>query len=345
MLFGGNQGGQGKVLVYNLACHSLNIGKWARVNQKTMDLVVFYSPEMSMMTYYTRKDQAGYKIEYHLSAINNIYLENRDGYASKFGEIVIELNRTPNFFKHSSLNSNHFRKCPDFTDDQQATQCFVHHLGGNAKVLSRQLAKLNTLESFMNRHNSSDLPRGHQDLFVSAPVSSIGRPSLQPNLVQPGRGLLQESCSGVVRNLIQDSSSGTGNSQVQLEVKDDEIFTDSGYASVVHFAFRPNNTDDESTPEMSRSRRQSPCSRSDEDETGTICSAVTNIVPNVIHESIAQVCNDIYNNLRRNLDDTGYKAIANRLPGIIKAFAVKIGTDASNGLNPRIMHFVYQHHR
>lgn len=193
MMLGGDQGGQGKVLIHHLTCRSLTIGKWTRVGQNTMDLIIFYSPEKCTMTYYINNDQAGYKIEYHFSSIKNIYLENPEGDANKLGGIVIELNRPPSFFMDSSPNSNGFFQCGDFTEDQQATQCFVHHLGGNPKVLSGQLAKLVSLESFMNRHNpAAFLDQGHA-LSVSAPVSPTGRPSSQPNFAQPHVGMFQEA--------------------------------------------------------------------------------------------------------------------------------------------------------
>ncbi|KAI1847157.1 hypothetical protein JX265_011833 [Neoarthrinium moseri] len=197
MMLGGEQGGQGKVLIHHLTCRSLTVGKWTRVGQNTMDLIIFYSPEKCTMTYYINNDQAGYKIEYHFSAIKNIYLDNPEGDASKPGGIVIELNRPPNFFMDSSPNSNGFFQCGDFTEDQQATHCFVHHLGGNPKVLSGQLAKLVSLESFMNRHNPNPFMDQHHALSVSAPVSPTGRPSSQPNFGQPHVGMYQESQWGI----------------------------------------------------------------------------------------------------------------------------------------------------
>src|SRR2546422_643148 len=63
MLLGGAEGGQGKVcmfqprkflsheatdrveVIHHLTCRSLSIGKWTRVGQNTMDLIVFYSPD------------------------------------------------------------------------------------------------------------------------------------------------------------------------------------------------------------------------------------------------------------------------------------------------------------
>lgn len=161
-----------------------------------MDLIIFYSPEKCTMTYYINNDQAGYKIEYHFSAIKNVYIENPEGDGGKPGGIVIELNRSPNFFMDSSPNSNGFFQCGDFTEDQQATQCYVHHLGGNPKVLSGQLAKLVSLESFANRHNPNPFDMNHP-MSVSAPVSPTNRPSSQPNFAQPHVGVFQESPWGI----------------------------------------------------------------------------------------------------------------------------------------------------
>ncbi|KNB08086.1 hypothetical protein FOXG_09086 [Fusarium oxysporum f. sp. lycopersici 4287] len=166
MMLGGDQGGQGKVLIHHLTCRSLSIGKWTRCT----------------MTYYMNNEQAGYKIEYPFSSIKNIFLENGEGDPTKLGGIVIELNRPPNFFMDSSPTTNGFFQCGDFTEDLQATQCLVHHLGGNPKVLSGQLAKLVSLESFMNRHNPHPYNDPHV-LSVSAPVSPTA-----PTLRRPGPG-------------------------------------------------------------------------------------------------------------------------------------------------------------
>lgn len=196
MLLGGDQGGQGKVLIHHLTCRSLSIGKWTRVGQNTMDLIIFYSPDKCTMTYYINNEQAGYKIEYPFSHIKNIFLENNEGDPNKLGGIVIELNRPPNFFMDSSPTTNGFFQCGDFTEDLQATQCLVHHLGGNPKVLSGQLAKLVSLESFMNRHNAHHPFADPHALSVSAPVSPTARPSSQPSF-QPHVGMFQEQQWGI----------------------------------------------------------------------------------------------------------------------------------------------------
>lgn len=222
MLIGGEQNAQGKVckffsphtlpvglrdpnklatVIHHLTCRSLSVGKWTRVGQNTMDLIIFYSPDKCTMTYYINNEQAGYKIEYPFAYIKSIYLENNEGDPNKLGGIVIELNRPPNFFMDSSPATNGFFQCGDFTEDQQASQCLVHHLGGNPKVLSGQLAKLVSLESFMNRHQTNPFEAMHA-ISMSAPVSPTNRPSSQPSFGPPGHiGMYQETQWGAPPSL------------------------------------------------------------------------------------------------------------------------------------------------
>jgi hypothetical protein len=166
-----------------------------------MDLVIFYSPEKCCVTYYINNDSAGYKIEYPFSYIKNITLENGDpasnaeGAAQRPGGLIVELTRPPNFFMDSS-GSGGFYQCGDFTEDQQASNCMMHHLGGHPKVLSGQLAKLIALESFQNRHQIYDPTQ----LAVSAPVSPINhRPASQPNhhVGQQPLGMFHDTPFGV----------------------------------------------------------------------------------------------------------------------------------------------------
>lgn len=150
-----------------------------------MDLVVFYSPEKACMTYYINNDAAGYKIEYPFSHIKNITLESGDqgpqpnGAPARPTGLVVELNRPPLFYMDSS-NSGGFYQCGDFTEDQQASSTMIHRLGGHPKVLSVQLAKLVSLESFQNRLAYSNVP-------ANGPMSPpfIQRPASQPNQFAP----------------------------------------------------------------------------------------------------------------------------------------------------------------
>jgi hypothetical protein len=175
----------------------LSIGSWTRIGQNAMDLIVFYSPEKACVTYYINNDSSGFKIEYPFSFIKNIYLENGNAETGNPGGLAVELNRPPLFFMDSSLSgSSGFYPCDDFTEERQAAQFLVHHLGGNPKVLSGQLAKLVSLESFMNRHNHYEQ---QQPISISAPVSPTGhRPASQPNYNAHAHvGMFQESQWGI----------------------------------------------------------------------------------------------------------------------------------------------------
>ncbi|KAF4120670.1 Homeobox domain [Geosmithia morbida] len=185
-----------RVVINHLTCRSLSIGEWTRVGQNAMDLVVFYSPDKGTITYYINNEQAGYKIEYPFAYVKNIYLDNNENDPNKMGGIVIELARPPHFLMDCS-NGAGFSQVGDFTQDQQASHCLVHHLGGNPKVLSGQLAKLVSLDTFMNRHNPAAIAPPHpfpepHGAPMSAPVSPTARPSSQPNFHQPPMPLFQE---------------------------------------------------------------------------------------------------------------------------------------------------------
>ena len=197
-------------VIHHFTCRSLSIGSWRRVGQNAMDLVIFYSPDKACITYYINNDSAGYKIEFPFAFIKNITLEsgeptpNANGTPVRPGGLVIELTRPPNFFMDSS-GSGGFYQCGDFTEDQQASQILVHHLGGHPKVLSGQLAKLVSLETFQNRHNPYDI----NAMSASAPVSptmGIVRPASQPNVhfarpQPPHVGMYQENHFGISPHL------------------------------------------------------------------------------------------------------------------------------------------------
>lgn len=194
------------LVIHHFTCRSLSIGNWRRVGQNAMDLVIFYSPDKACITYYINNDSAGYKIEFPFAFIRHISLESGEpssssnGTPPRPGGLVIELNRPPNFFMDSS-GSGGFYQCGDFTEDQQASQVLTHHLGGHAKVLSGQLAKLVSLDSFQNRHAPFEV----NALPASAPVSptlGIARPASQPTVQfarppPPHVGMYQDSHFGM----------------------------------------------------------------------------------------------------------------------------------------------------
>ncbi len=185
-------------VIHHLNCRSLTVGRWMRVGQNAMDLIIFYSPDKCTMTYYINNDQAGYKIEYPFSYIKNIYLNNVEG-GDQLGGITIELLHPPLFYMDSSTTAT-FIQVNDFTEDLQASRVLTHHLGGNPKVLSGQLAKLVSLEAFIHRHSAPPPAPVFEQLHplsMSAPVSPAARPSSQPNFAQPHVGMFQESQWGI----------------------------------------------------------------------------------------------------------------------------------------------------
>ncbi|KAI5282095.1 hypothetical protein KEM54_002985, partial [Ascosphaera aggregata] len=171
--------------------HASNEASSGKTSQNFMDLVIFCSPDKACMTYYIHNDSAGYKIEYPFSAIRNIVLESPDasqnvpGAPAMHEGLVIELNRPPNFYMDGS-NSGGFHQCEDFTEDQEGSKNLVHYLGGHAKTLSAQLARLVALESFQNRHISAAANYTNPFLAAPAPISPavngfVHRPASQPN--------------------------------------------------------------------------------------------------------------------------------------------------------------------
>lgn len=169
-----------------------------------MDLVIFYSPDKACITYYINNDSAGYKIEFPFAYIKSIQLEpgetapSNNGSPPRPGGLVIELTRPPNFFMDSS-GSGGFYQCGDFTEDQQASQILTHHLGGHPKVLSGQLAKLVSLESFQNRMSPFD-PHAIPASAPTSPTMGIVRPASQPHFARPHPphvGMYQENHFGV----------------------------------------------------------------------------------------------------------------------------------------------------
>ena len=168
-----------------------------------MDLVVFYAPDKASLTYYINNEGAGYKIEYPFAYIKNISLEYGDlgeevgGMPMRPQGLVVELTRPPNFFVDSA-GTGGFNQCGDFTEEQQASRIMVHHLGGHPKVLSGQLAKLVSLESFQNRHNPYDT----HVMAASAPISPLmapPRPSSQPTaqMAHPHLAMFHENGFGM----------------------------------------------------------------------------------------------------------------------------------------------------
>lgn len=193
-----DQNPAGKVLIQHFNCRSLSIGTWRRVAQKNMDLVIFYSPQKSVMTYYINNDQSGYKIEFPFSAIQSIDLETVPGEEMNDGRLVVRITDVPKFYMDSS-GSGGFVELGDFSENSQASQVFTHYLGGSAKLLLPQLTKLKTCEAFVNRHLMPTMmnvpmsmgPQMHVPQAINVPQMNIFDQSsfmsapVTPHIVRP----------------------------------------------------------------------------------------------------------------------------------------------------------------
>lgn len=115
----------------------------------------------------------------------------------------------------------------------------------------------------------------------------------------------------------------------------DAPFTDSGYASVPNPSFPPEG-------EVSKSV---PLTGTADDDSKTVYSVATAAVPSLAHKSILEVCKDIHTKIIRQMVNVDWASVSHTIPTLIKAFAVKLGSDTSSDNDRRIMHFVHQHHQ
>ncbi|KAH8883388.1 hypothetical protein GQ53DRAFT_847029 [Thozetella sp. PMI_491] len=133
--------------------------------------------------------------------------------------------------------------------------------------------------------------------------------------------------------------------QLPAAFRDDEMLTDSGYASMGLVRNCQSLEDQVRAKDTGKSchspTRQLP---RDDDEAATVYSATATITTDVAQHSIAHVCDDIYAKLWRDLDAAGYRSLAKSTPRLIKAFAIRLGMDSSHPMHLRIMHFVHKHH-
>lgn len=125
-------------------------------------------------------------------------------------------------------------------------------------------------------------------------------------------------------------------------VKNEIEYTDSGYAS----ALNPDYLSNVSTA-AHKAKVSAPGDQADKigDDTRTTYFGATTVMPEVYRQWISDVCKDVYSKLELHLDDKTFESISATLPGMIKTLALKLGSDASDEFNQRIMHFVHKHHQ
>ncbi|KAH8683709.1 hypothetical protein BGZ61DRAFT_535130 [Ilyonectria robusta] len=173
----------------------------------------------------------------------------------------------------------------------------------------------------------------------------------QPELKQPRRHLLTLKIPKG-KNFSEPSSAITDNGESRPSTASSEESwhtgkmppTDSGYASAP-------NLDRYSHAKSSTAQARSPASNKspaamndiDIDDTRTLYSAGTTAAPSRVQ--IAEICSDIYSKLSDCLNAKTWPIVAKVLPDLVKAFAVKLGSDSTAQVNQDVMYFVHKRHK
>ncbi|ETS78520.1 hypothetical protein PFICI_10582 [Pestalotiopsis fici W106-1] len=82
-----------------------------------------------------------------------------------------------------------------------------------------------------------------------------------------------------------------------------------------------------------------------ESNVGTVPSVGTTMLSDIVQESIAHICEDLYHKLEPEICPTSFGAMIGNFGELIKAFAIQLGLDQSHHMGPSIMYFVYKHHK
>ncbi|KAF7557396.1 hypothetical protein G7Z17_g648 [Cylindrodendrum hubeiense] len=115
-------------------------------------------------------------------------------------------------------------------------------------------------------------------------------------------------------------------------------FTDSGYGSVLN----PNHSTNIALPEA---RNKNISDAIDVDDSMTTYSAATTVTPHLAQQYISEFSNDFHSRFKRYIDGKTWSSVFEILPGLVKAFAIKLGHESSSPLNRNIMYFLHKHNR
>ena len=123
------------------------------------------------------------------------------------------------------------------------------------------------------------------------------------------------------------------------------LFTDSGYGSAQNPAPCLDAVSIFNREKTGNNASASITAVLDDDDTKTVYSAATTVIPTMACQSIFDVCNDIYRKLEQHVTDKNRESILESLPALIKAFAVEIGVAGASQFNREVMYFVHKHHK
>jgi hypothetical protein len=131
-----------------------------------------------------------------------------------------------------------------------------------------------------------------------------------------------------------------------IPMTDDMPFTDSGYKSAPHLE---HSMDVEPVLEKSTCplSGHSPPQRGDRSDydAKTLYSIGSTVNPGHARNYVTELSKDIYSKLHRSIDAKDMTVLSKILPGLVKAFAIKLCHDAPNPVNRKIMHFIHKRHQ
>ncbi|KAG9315100.1 hypothetical protein JVU11DRAFT_4212 [Chiua virens] len=134
-----------------IPCTDLSVGTWRRIatSLRKHDLVAYLSDAKRCLTWYIRSSGYGFKMEIPFDVIVDTEFSNA---APGAGLASFVLSRPPTFYLETFTPPNpdrgiepvrHWKKCTDWTEDQQATKVLRHNLIGSAVQLAHVLRHIN----------------------------------------------------------------------------------------------------------------------------------------------------------------------------------------------------------
>lgn len=164
--------------------------------------------------------------------------------------------------------------------------------------------------------------------------------------IEESHQMLRRQMRGAESTCNDEDSEHKQAQQRFIGTSDDAPFTDSGYSSLRnnlnHHLTIPSPLEKSQRPaDTEQSVSMNPIDR---DDAKTSYSAATTVGPVHAQHYIAELCGDIYGNLRQCFSKNHWSTLSKALPVLIKAFAVKIGYDSSAQVNQDIMYFLHRRH-
>lgn len=121
--------------------------------------------------------------------------------------------------------------------------------------------------------------------------------------------------------------------------------TDSGYGSVPHRNYSMDLAPFPAPPACQNIQDRTLADRFDGKGAKTTYSAATTVAPHIAQEYVSEFSNDLHWRIKDCVDADNWPSVFQRLPELIKAFAIELGHDFWSPLTQDIMYFLHKRHR